>query len=720
MSATGGSGAGTLRDAETPALRLVRSTAGPARPALSEFLGACRGTSDDALAELIETDGRTRLRDGETLALADYLGALPSLRQMPVALDAAIDMALRSRSRASRPSVEAVASLIADHPDLEPKIREAALLGQALWSTNQTAYATSRFVAKLPCEFGQRLPDGSAPYRLLRRLGEGASGEVLLAEDLRLSEPESPAFVAIKALAAAPDDPWSRRRLVDEAAKARRVDHPNVVRALHTGVSEQGDDYIVYEHVLGVDLETWAGARGLPLEPRVAASIMERVSRAVQAAHTAGLTHCDLKPANILMTEDGEPKVTDFGAAVRWKQGEALRGESGRVGTLAFMAPEQYRQEEGAGAPPADVYALGGLLYWLLTGQLPNGASPQEIGFTHDERIGRREAPAPSRLRREVDADLDAICRRALATRPGDRSPSSGALADDLRAWLTHRPLAWRSPSALRRVHLWRRRRPLSAAMAVVAAVGLGVSIGVYVRLSRVAVMRAEETRISEAKREIAEKFRADAKVQADAIGQLVAPFQTGGIGEMRMLSTVIMESLFGPNLLDDPAIVKTWRESKLSAAREMIRESRTPSGRPMFATLIWRTQLSLWLLRQGDWKESREQLAAAREEWGGLMAPDDLWRAAIDAMEACADANEAIAAGSNAEPAINERVPARLRDQIARFSDRNDWGPMRELCMDRLAAFFEAPPLADAKTAAAIREEMAATLAGRLAPTKK
>lgn len=313
-------------------------------------MGACRGTADEALAELIETDGRTRLRDGESLSLTDYLAALPALREMPVAMDAAIDMALRSRSRASRPSPEAVASLIADHPDLESKIREAALLGQALWSTNQTAYVTSRFVAKLPCEFGQRLPDGSAPYRLLRRLGAGASGEVLLAEDLRLSEPETPAFVAIKALAAAPDDPWSRRRLVDEAAKARRVDHPNVVRALHTGVSEQGDDYIVYEHVLGVDLETWAGGRGLPLEPRVAASIMERVSRAVQAAHTAGLTHCDLKPANILMTEDGEPKVTDFGAAVRWKQGEALRGESGRVGTLAFMAPEQYRLEDGARA----------------------------------------------------------------------------------------------------------------------------------------------------------------------------------------------------------------------------------------------------------------------------------------------------------------------------------------------------------------------------------
>ena len=121
------------------------------------------------------------------------------------------------------------------------------------------------------------------------------------------------------------------------------------------------------------------------VDPRQAAAFIERIARGVHAAHMAGLVHCDLKPNNVVLSVAGEPKVADFGIAIRATDpGPAVAaldesGDDEPLGNLAFMSPEQFRMEPGALTIPSDVYALGGMLYWMVTGELPNGSTPEEI-----------------------------------------------------------------------------------------------------------------------------------------------------------------------------------------------------------------------------------------------------------------------------------------------------------------------------------------------------
>jgi serine/threonine protein kinase len=203
-------------------------------------------------------------------------------------------------------------------------------------------------------------------------LGSGGSGDVYLAADRQLSEQGHEALVAIKVLAG-DRGPWARQRLIDEATKARRVTHANVVRVLDRGVSDDDEDFVVYEHVAGGDLGEWLDRRPQRLSARDAASLMSRIARGVHAAHAAGLVHCDLKPGNVLMTAEGEPRVADFGIAVR-ADDEAAQYSGDReqpIGNIAFIAPEQFRMQDGCFSIAADVYALGGMLYYLVTRATP-------------------------------------------------------------------------------------------------------------------------------------------------------------------------------------------------------------------------------------------------------------------------------------------------------------------------------------------------------------
>ena len=690
-----------------PGLRL-RLSHGTGEPPLAEVFAASDALPDDDLAEAIERDGRNRLVAGERLRLGDYIAAIPSLRAKRVALDAAIDMDLRSRCRGSRPTPEAVATLMAEHTDLAGPIRDAAMLAHALWSTNAKPEAASEFADRLPCDFGQPLPDGSAPYRLLRRLGAGSSGEVLLAQDLRLSEPESPAFVAIKVLRKEATDSWGRSLLLDEAAKARRVDHPNVVRTLHSGVTDAGEDYIVHEYVRGMDLDHWAKMRDLPLDPALAASLVERVARAVQAAHTAGLAHCDLKPANVLMTEQDEPKVIDFGVAIRWREAAAGTAESARIGTLAFMAPEQFRREPGAWAPPADVFALGGLLWWLLTGTLPNGSSPEEIAFVHDERTGRRTGPSPASIRAAIDEDLALICARALAPRPADRTPSAGALADDLRAWRENRPIAWRRPSVVRRVMLWRRRRPVSAIAIVVGALAFIGGATAYVNLSAIARSRAEAARIAEVRQEEAEKKNRQAEAFAPLLLGSVKKELDQAWMEKNLAILQAYETLYGPTIAGLPREAEKFAELKSDLVSEIIDKSRTARGEPELARLIWQTQLAFWLVAKGEADEPRRIVREALAEWEPRLARDDRWMDALRLLDACCQANTIILVRAEERPPADPAETVRTLQQMAtRFLGRADWGPFRVLALDRLASLLESPAVRDAGGAARAREEL-------------
>src|SRR5690606_765607 len=155
-----------------------------------------------------------------------------------------------------------------------------------------------------------------------------------------------------------------------------------------------------------------------------------------------------------MVTADGDPKLVDFDLA-RWGDDD---GASGR-GNLAFMAPEQFRGEPTALAPPADVYALGGILYYTLTGRLPNGEDREQAARALSEG---RSPPAPG-----VERDLDRICLRPTAAPREARHHSAGELADDLERWLNREPIPWTRPGPIRRTRLLVRRRPVETLIVV-------------------------------------------------------------------------------------------------------------------------------------------------------------------------------------------------------------------------------------------------------------
>ena len=253
-------------------------------------------------------------------------------------------------------------------------------------------------------------------YELVRPLGHGAMATVDLAEDVELERP-----VALKRLAEnLARDEDLRRRFIREARLAARLAHPNVVRVFDVG-EDAGRPFIAMEYVEGETLAELVARRG-PLPAAEAATLGVQVCAALAAAHAAGLVHRDVKPQNLLLSSDGVLKLGDFGIAVG-HEGTRLTLEGTVLGTAGYLAPEQARGEQVTAA--ADIYAVGAVLYELLTGEPPRSASTladlgAEGGFDPPDVAAR--APAAPR-------DLAAVVAACLAIRPEDRPRSAAALA---------------------------------------------------------------------------------------------------------------------------------------------------------------------------------------------------------------------------------------------------------------------------------------------------
>jgi eukaryotic-like serine/threonine-protein kinase len=253
-------------------------------------------------------------------------------------------------------------------------------------------------------------------YELVRPLGHGAMATVDLARDVELDRP-----VALKRLAEnlARDDDL-RRRFVREARLAARLAHPNVVRVFDVG-EDDGRPFIAMEYVEGENLAELVARRG-PLAPSEAASLGVQICAALAAAHAAGLVHRDVKPQNLLLSRDGVLKLGDFGIAVG-HEGTRLTLEGTVLGTAGYLAPEQARGERVTAA--ADIYAVGAVLYELLTGEPPRGISTlAQLGATDGFDPPDVAARVPS-----APPGLVAAMRECLSARPEDRPRSAAALA---------------------------------------------------------------------------------------------------------------------------------------------------------------------------------------------------------------------------------------------------------------------------------------------------
>lgn len=332
------------------------------------------------------------------------------------------------------------------------------------WLYGRRATEGEALEAGMPARIGR--------YELRGVLGRGGMGVVYRAWDPDLSR-----VVALKVLLAGEySSPSEVQRFLREARAVAQLDHTHVVRVLDIG-RDGTQAWFTMDLVDGPSARE-AVDDGGALPPDEAARIVAVVARALHEAHTRGMVHRDVKPGNILLQVDGTPLLADFGLVSEVEGGTRITRSGQLMGTPAYMAPEQAEGSVGGPDARSDQYALGAVLYELLTGRAPyEGERAMEVLL----RLMSEDAPPIRAHRPELSRDLEVIVEKAMAREPERRYADTAGLADDLERWRRGEPIEARPPSLAYRLRLGLRRRwrPLAAGAAVVLALaggGLGWS----------------------------------------------------------------------------------------------------------------------------------------------------------------------------------------------------------------------------------------------------
>jgi serine/threonine protein kinase len=424
-------------------------TGGP-RPVIEEYYNVAPD-SHELLRELIALDVAYRRRLGENPGAADYQARFPALGEVSLSLE----------------EMETI-----------PPSRGQPESSDSTWNTSCGVPTGTSADTSWPSIEG---------YDILGELGRGGMGVVYKAVDRRLKRAVALKMISPKVLPEAEEV----ARFVQEAEAASRLQHPNIVQIFEVG-QQNGRPFFTMELVEGTSLAKAVNGRPIPCEE--AAGVVEILARAIQVAHEHGIVHRDLKPANILVKGKGQRargkgqergeladdqhrgesdatavlrsslsllpfsispsdlKITDFGLAKRLDGGTSLTQSGVIMGTPSYMAPEQAGGKSKSVGPAADIYALGAILYELLTGRPPfQGSSPLDVLLW----VISEEPIPPSRLRAKVPGELEAICLKCLEKDPGCRFGSALELAEELHAYLagdtrTQRPQRMAHRSRLR------------------------------------------------------------------------------------------------------------------------------------------------------------------------------------------------------------------------------------------------------------------------------
>ena len=356
---------------------------------------------------------------------------------------------------------------LASHPDMAPQF-------QSFFTNQDQLQKVAGGIFAGPAGGAGPALDISLPgtlqfgdYELLSEVGRGGMGVVFKARHIPLNR-----IVALKVIVSGQfASPLDVDRFHAEAEHAALLDHPHIVPVYQVGECS-GQHYFTMKFIEGGSLAQHPPfACGDGVSCRAAAQFIADIAYAVDHAHQRGVLHRDLKPANILIDSAGQPVVTDFGLSRRTD--DIHRTLTGTLlGTPAYMSPEQARGEKVL-TTAADVYGLGAILYFLLTGNPPFRG--QDIMETLTQVRDAQPTP-PRRANPAIPPDLETICLKCLAKTPEQRYPSAAALAEDLRRFLASEPIAARRATLRERFMLWRRRnRTLAASlfMSLIAAVAV-------------------------------------------------------------------------------------------------------------------------------------------------------------------------------------------------------------------------------------------------------
>jgi formylglycine-generating enzyme required for sulfatase activity len=349
--------------------------------------------------------------------------------------------------------------------------------------------------ARLAYTVGTTAPAPVPGFEIESELGRGGMGVVYKATQTGLGR-----TVALKMLIAGPyADRGLHARFLLEAESVAALEHPHIIRVFSYGESG-GHPYLAMEFLPGGSLSDRLKARG-PLPPHEAAELIVALAEAVAHAHSRGIVHRDIKPANVLFSAEGELRLADFGLA---KVGRSDLSATGQVlGTPAYMAPEQAAGKIHEVGTAADVYALGAVLYDLLTGRPPFHGDSAMVTL---QKVLTVEPNRPRALRKDIPHDLETICLKCLEKNPARRYATAEMLAADLRAFLEDRPISARPVSAAERAWKWMKRNPGRTG---VIATAILVVLGGLIAANEVRKQRSED-------RLAAEKHRADDRIAAE------------------------------------------------------------------------------------------------------------------------------------------------------------------------------------------------------------
>lgn len=577
-------------------------------------------TQEDALCDSIRAEALRHQVAGTPLTLSLFLDAHRDLADHPAALDTAISLTIGDSASRGIDRGRAVDELTGRHPGFRSAILAADFLDHAFDEAPPAPIV-------LPCRIGPQAEPALRRYELTERLGEGTFGTTYRARDLLLGDADHPAWVAVKLLHAP-----HRRSAADlrsEAVRARRIAHPAVVRMLDLGIDPEHGEFLACELCEGLALDSWATARRGNLPVREAVALIARLAEALSIVHAAGLCHGDIHPRNIIITPAGEPKLIDFGAA---RSEAALQSGEGPLGALGFMAPEAYA--DPTLNPSTDLYALAGILYWLVAGTFPNGGTPAEVEAMLE---GEREVDAaPLRAALPThERDLPVILARALARDPRARYATVELFARDLDRWLRHEPLPWQPATLRHHARLSMRRSPrlwaLGAGIAIMLAIALPAIVASFLVAMRSARLQADSA-LSAARSEAgaveARAIQAEAERERMELGRqmlasiwrLVDGLDANASSLHYVVPLVFLEEIAATPELSSQLLREQTRAKRKAICYAAIREGAVPAG-SLAATLLVGAAAT-WHLEDGEFDSAR---ALVRDHRHGLPPEDPL-----------------------------------------------------------------------------------------------